>query len=280
MFNKFVRLNVQVCDWIERRLPRSFRPPLKDIHQDLVAEYMNSTPNNVVLDVGGGHYCPFAQQRDPSMGTKIIAADISSEQLQRNTMVDDVVACDACRALPFKDDSVDLVVTRTLMEHLANNEVFLSETLRVLRPGGRTLHVFPGRYAPFAILNRILPHRMVVAVLFAVFPRWRDHCGFPAYYTNCYAPRISTIMRDQGYEIELVKLRYYQSIYFKFLVPLYILSLAYDLAMWGIGLQPTASQILLVGRKPEEQTHERPQGSSTKSGSPKPAPEMEKTGTE
>lgn len=279
MFNKFIRLNVQICDWIEHWLPRSFRPPLKAMHQDLVAEHMNSAANAVVVDVGGGHYCPFAEHRDSSMAARIIAADISTAQLRRNTMVDDAVACDACRALPFKDNSVDLLVTRTLMEHLADNEAFLSETLRVLRPGGRVLHVFPGRYAPFAVLNRALPHRVVVAVLFAIFPRWRDHCGFRAYYTNCYVPRMPAIMEDQGYEIELIKLRYYQSIYFKFFAPLYVLSLAYDLMMWGVGWKPAASQILLVGRKPGGEARSRPEDRAIGSAAPTKSAEMEKAGT-
>nr|WP_225954005.1 class I SAM-dependent methyltransferase [Kibdelosporangium phytohabitans] len=47
--------------------------------------------------------------------------------------------------LPFADSSVDVVVNLQVIEHLWEQERFLSECLRVLRPGGRLLVTTPNR---------------------------------------------------------------------------------------------------------------------------------------
>jgi SAM-dependent methyltransferase len=48
----------------------------------------------------------------------------------------EVVAGDLDGALPFADDSIDLVVSNQVIEHLADTDVFVAEIRRVLRPGG------------------------------------------------------------------------------------------------------------------------------------------------
>lgn len=48
----------------------------------------------------------------------------------------DVLAGDLEGTLPFADESIDLVVSNQVIEHLADTDSFLAEVHRVLRPGG------------------------------------------------------------------------------------------------------------------------------------------------
>ncbi len=48
----------------------------------------------------------------------------------------DVLPGDLERSLPFDDDSIDLVVSNQVIEHLADTDSFVAEIRRVLRPGG------------------------------------------------------------------------------------------------------------------------------------------------
>ena len=48
----------------------------------------------------------------------------------------DVLAGDLEGSLPFADDSIDLVVSNQVIEHLADTDSFVAEIRRVLRPGG------------------------------------------------------------------------------------------------------------------------------------------------
>jgi ubiquinone/menaquinone biosynthesis C-methylase UbiE len=54
------------------------------------------------------------------------------------------------RALPLADDSIDVAVTFETLEHLAEQDVFLGELRRVLRPGGLLIISTPDRdaYSP------------------------------------------------------------------------------------------------------------------------------------
>ncbi len=46
--------------------------------------------------------------------------------------------------IPFDDGTFDLVVSNSVFEHVTNVEESFREIRRVLRPGGATLHMFPG----------------------------------------------------------------------------------------------------------------------------------------
>jgi len=62
-----------------------------------------------------------------------------------NSQITGAVPIDICGTLPFPDASFDLIYSSHLVEHIHRKEflAFLSETLRVLRPGGRHLFATP-----------------------------------------------------------------------------------------------------------------------------------------
>ena len=157
MIRHIVKWNFAICDGVERTLPGKFTRSLLYLHELTAARLMNARPSQVVADIGGGHLCPFGRHRRRELGTTIVGVDILESQLRGNPIIDHAVVADASRALPFGDASLDLIVTRSVIEHLHDNEMFFAETSRVLRPGGHAIHVFPGRFAPFALLNRVLP---------------------------------------------------------------------------------------------------------------------------
>ena len=47
--------------------------------------------------------------------------------------------------IPFEDASFDCVVSNQVIEHVADLDAFIAEIIRVLKPGGRSLHLFPDR---------------------------------------------------------------------------------------------------------------------------------------
>ena len=107
----------------------------------------------------------------------------------------------------------------------------------------------PSRRAPFAWLNRLLPENLKRRMLFAFFPQWQDACGFRAHYDRCAWPEMAEAFEAAGFRIRRVEFRYYQSIYFKFLVPLFLLSLLYDLLVWALSMRPLCCQMLIVAER-------------------------------
>ncbi len=51
-------------------------------------------------------------------------------------------------ALPFKDNTFDLIFSDQVFEHVQDYRQVVSEIARVLKPDGMCLHIFPSRYAP------------------------------------------------------------------------------------------------------------------------------------
>ncbi|UGS35022.1 class I SAM-dependent methyltransferase [Capillimicrobium parvum] len=106
-----------------------------------------------------------------------VATDISPGMLdtlranaQRLGLDVETVACDA-EALPFADDSFDLVFGHAVLHHLPHLDVAFSEFLRVLRPGGT--FVFAGE--PSLVGDRLagVPKRGAAALS----PVWRALLG-------------------------------------------------------------------------------------------------------
>lgn len=72
---------------------------------------------------------------------------ISQPQYQfiRFASVNDIVYGDVIKGLPLRDQSVDVLYSSHMLEHIAKNDVedFLKEALRVLSPGGKIRLVVP-----------------------------------------------------------------------------------------------------------------------------------------
>jgi SAM-dependent methyltransferase len=250
MLRGFIDRNKALCTWIEERLPTAFTRSLLYRHELAVAETMNRRPGVVVVDIGGGRSAPFARHRRDPQAALIVGIDILPAQLAENRSIDLRIAADASRSLPLRDASVDVIATRSVLEHLSASGTIFAEIHRVLRPGGFCLHVFPTGYAPFALINRLLPNTLSRRLLHGLFPEWASECGFPAYYSDCHFPEIVRRHAAAGFSIARIEFRYYQSIYFKFFVPFYLISLLYDLALYALDVRRLACQILIVGRKP------------------------------
>lgn len=108
------------------------------IYLDAIARRLTSISQpGLVVDVGGGRECRFAQFRPPDADIRIVAVDVSPEELAANADVDDRQLADVTEGLPFEPASVDLITSEAVLEHLADTERLISHCARVVRPWGR-----------------------------------------------------------------------------------------------------------------------------------------------
>ena len=71
-------------------------------------------PGSAIVDLGGGRHCPFGDEVNRAQGIRVIAVDISQEELDANRTVDETRVADVAAGLPFADGEVSLLVSRTL----------------------------------------------------------------------------------------------------------------------------------------------------------------------
>ncbi len=260
MLRGFFSANRRLCHALARFLPQARTHPIVE-YERVVARYLCARPHLVVIDAGGGKTCPFAKYNDPVDGAKIISIDVAEEELRGNRDLTETVVANLTQGLPLKAAKADLVVSRTVLEHLDNCDAFVAESWRVLRPGGYTIHVFPSKFAPFAIINQLLPDRLGHKLLdlfqqgSCYFPP--GHCGFEHHYHRCYFSAIRSLFETQGFDVVDVQFGYYQSYYFDFFVPFFLLSALYEMLLQAFGARNLCAYILIVARKGGAESEQR-----------------------
>jgi SAM-dependent methyltransferase len=230
--DRFFAFNRRLSSELETRLPDAFKHHLHTLYKYQVAAVINRRPGQLVLDVGGGKECPFLQFVDQPQAHIIVALDCSEQQLRQNHQLALRIVGDAALAgFPLRDGSVDLVVSRSVVEHISDNSAYFKNCARALRPGGSMVHAFPGRFAPFALLNQVLPNRLVRRLIGYFLPEWVEegNYGFIAFYNRCYYTAIRDLIRDNQLTNPRFVFPYYQALYFTSFFPLYCLMVSFDL---------------------------------------------------
>jgi SAM-dependent methyltransferase len=87
------------------------------------------------------------------------------------------VVCGVGEALPFPDNSFDLILSHEVLEHVQDDTMVISEIVRTLSPGGRLVLFCPNRGYPFethGIYWRGKYHFGNIALVNYLPRRWRD----------------------------------------------------------------------------------------------------------
>lgn len=120
----------------------------------LIQDYVDLDGRRVLdLGCGLGEYVRgFAREGAQALGSDV-ALDRLVEARQRvaksgTTGVLGFMGA-AGEALPFRDDSLDVIVLNEVIEHVQDDRATLREISRVLRPGGRCILYAPNRLYPF-----------------------------------------------------------------------------------------------------------------------------------
>lgn len=209
--------------------------------------------DSTVVDIGGGRRWQFQNQRHKFKNLKVIAVDISAEELSYNHDADEkiVFAMGTDARLPIDDNSVDVVTSQMVLEHIENNDNTVREVSRILKPGGKFISLMPNKFALFSIINQILPHKFARKVLYAILndPSVKEIQGFKAYYNQTYYPALRKLLERYGFTDIKFTLSYNQSDYFGFFVPFALLSLMWDCLMYLFGIKPFCAYISFTAIK-------------------------------
>lgn len=205
-------------------------------------------PGMLVYDVGGGETCCYADARETVGNLRIIGLDITDKRLKTNADVDGYLVSDITKEIPIPYGRIDMLTSSSVLEHLESQQAFIDEAKKALKKGAYFVHVFPSKFALFAIANQLISNQLAKKLLCALYPHWRESNGFRAYYNKTYYSAFTKLLKENGFEIVDAKCNYYQSDYFGFFLPFYALSLFWDTLMHLLHLKNMASQLCVTAR--------------------------------
>lgn len=143
-------------------------------------------PEFRVLDLGAGRG---AWLEDPSdfrrdlrtlkgKVTEIVGQDIGPAVLS-NPSVDHAVTSGPDEALPFEDESFDLIVADYVFEHVQNPVHLSREINRILKPGGWVCARTPNKWGYVSILTRLIHNTLHARILRFAQPNRKEIDVFP-----------------------------------------------------------------------------------------------------
>ena len=193
----------------ERFYPQdSWIHPL-DAFRDLIEQ--RSTKESVILDIGCGRSARMLRSLAPRFGLAI-GIDPEAQQYREGNMI---IMSGSAYELPLRTQSVDIVVTVNVVEHLEHPKRAFDECNRVLRPNGHMLVITPNRLFPPLWVGQILPHRARQKILRLLFNR-REETVFPAYYRANTSRRLVDLLRESGFEVIGTEHLSHIPVYFRF----------------------------------------------------------------
>lgn len=240
---KYLIKNKEMARRLSSHLPTKKVDPFSD-YERTVIQAIKHIKNPLVLDIGGGKQC-FLASRNIS-DKRIICLDLQMRQLCANYDANYLIMGDAL-SIPLSDNSVDLVISRSFIEHVPSVETFFKEANRVLKKGGYLISVFPGKFAIFAMINQFLPEHLSKQALHHLVSTRDDELGFKAYYDRCFFTGIKNLLNQTDFKVLDIKDYHFSSAYFEFFLPLFLLSCFYEICTQPF--KNLASYLLIIARK-------------------------------
>jgi SAM-dependent methyltransferase len=129
--------------------------------------------------------------------------------------------------LPFASDCFDMVVSRSVVEHLADPCQVFREFSRILRPGGILIMVTPNKYDYVSLIASLTPHWFHQRLVSRIFGVSQDDV-FPTLYRANTKSAIRRAMAASGLaEKQLIGITHYPA-YLSFSPVLYRVGILYE----------------------------------------------------
>lgn len=217
-------------------------------YQEAVAAHLDA--GRAILDLGCGRTFPLAAKYlahtdavfgvDPLVDPAAVAGGA-------------VAKPGSAEEIPFPDGRFDVVVCRSVLEHLARPAAAFGEVARVLRPGGAFIFLTPSRYDYVSLAARVLPsawHPWIVQHL----EGRAEADTFPTYYRANSRAAVERHAGRAGLSVQRLEYLRHHPEYFMSSPLLYRLVALYDRLIDRVGgLDFLRGWLLGVLQKPYEQ---------------------------
>lgn len=214
-------------------------------YRGLIKKYLR--PGERVLDAGCGRYMKVCQELCDG-GRQVFGIDMDSI-LETNNHIAPFGVRGDLTGLPFPAESFDMVISRSVVEHLESPVKVFREFHRVLRPGGKLVLVTPNKYDYVSLIAALTPYRLHRYVVSRILSVSEDDV-FPTLYRANTLTSIRKALASAGLKkIELDTVSHYPA-YLTFSPFLFRLGVLYERMTSLRAFRSLRGSILCIFEKP------------------------------
>ena len=192
------------------------------LYRDVIRRHLK--PGARMLDAGCGRHLTFS--REFAAVAHVVGVDLESTFETDNQRAPFAVRGDVT-ALPFASDHFDIVISRSVVEHLVDPEQAFREFNRVLRPGGKVVILTPNKYDYVSLIAAATPYRLHRYVVSRIFPVSEDDVFPTLYRANTVTTLRKTMTAASLVQCEMETINHYPA-YLMFSPVLFRLGVLYE----------------------------------------------------
>ena len=214
---------MSLSPWADRLNEKYFGDAIHPyaIFEDLVKHHL--APDKTLLDAGCGHGAPvlrkFVGAAKELLGVDLVDFDqpIPGATLLKRDLAD--------TQLP--DKSVDVIMSRSVMEHIADPVAMYREMSRLLRPGGHFIFLTANMWDYAGIIAKLVPNRYHPWIVARTQGR-NERDTFPVQYRTNTRKAVMTYAAGAGLDVVSFDYLGQYPAYFMFNGPLFLLATGYE----------------------------------------------------
>lgn len=179
-------------------------------------------PGLAILDAGCGHTAPNLQPLRAS-GAALYGIDLVPLAAQDGM---ELIEADLGK-VPLPDASIDLIYSRSVMEHVTDPDAVYAEAARLLKPGGRWIFLTANRWDYVSLVSRLTPNRFHAAIV-RRFEGREEFDVFPTAYRTNDRGQIAHYAQAHGFSIDRFERHGQYPAMFYRVGPLFLLATLYE----------------------------------------------------
>ena len=182
-------------------------------------------PDQVLFDAGCGRSAEVLNQCRGKAG-KLIGVDLVDFDPRANSLDIELFKGDLAN-LKLQDNSVDIAISRSVLEHLRDPLPAYLEIARVLKSDGHFIFLTPNLRDYTAIFSKIIPNNLHPWIVLRTEGR-NEEDTFPAYYKSNTFKAVRQLAQKSGFEIVSFKYLGQYPSYFMFNPVLFLMATGYE----------------------------------------------------